>query len=370
MSKLFSPVKIGPFLLSHRVAMAPLTRMRAEVGDVPGELMAEYYAQRASKGGLIIAEATVVSRNGRGYQGAPGIYADEQIAGWKKVVDAVHAKDGRIFLQLWHVGRVSHSDLQPANRAPVSASAVPFEGGVAYTVDGWVPVTPARALEIDEIAAIVEDYRRGAERAMAAGFDGVEIHAANGYLLDQFLQDGSNHRTDAYGGSIANRARLLLEVTAAVTSAWCGSRVAVRLAPSGEFGGMADSNPEALFAYVAEQLNRFDLAYLHIVEPRIRGSELLVEKNQEPVAAQQLRKLFKGSIVAAGGFTPETAEAILAAGDADVVAFGRDFIANPDLPERIRAKLPFNAYDRASFYGGDTRGYLDYPFYSESAISV
>jgi N-ethylmaleimide reductase len=364
MSKLFAPVKIGPYLLSHRVVMAPLTRMRSEAGDVPGDLMAEYYAQRASKGGFIVAEATVVSRNGKGYLGAPGIYDDAQIAGWKKVVDAVHAKDGRIFLQLWHVGRQSHSDLQPDHAAPVAPSAVPYEG-VAFTGNGWVPVTPARALDSAELPALIEDYRQGAERAMAAGFDGVEIHGANGYLLDQFLQDGSNRRTDAYGGSIANRARLLLEVTAAVVSVWGGSRVAVRLGPSGEWAGMSDSTPEATFGYVAEQLNQFGLAYLHIIEPRIRGSELIAEKNQEPVAAQQLRRIFKGTIVAAGGFTPDSAEAILAAGDADAVAFGRDFIANPDLPERIRGKLRLNPYDRDTFYGGDARGYLDYPFYGE-----
>jgi N-ethylmaleimide reductase len=364
-SNLFSPIKIGPYLLSHRVVMAPLTRMRSENGDIPGDLMAEYYSQRASKGGFIVAEATVVSRNGRGYLGAPGIYDDAQIAGWKKVVDAVHAKGGRIFLQLWHVGRQSHSDLQPGGAAPVAPSATAYEG-VAFTADGWVPVTPARALEIDEIPVIVEDYRRGAERAMAAGFDGVEIHAANGYLLDQFLQDGSNKRTDVYGGSIANRARLLLDVTAAVVAVWGGNHVAVRLAPSGDWAGMSDSNPEATFGYVAEQLNHFDLAYLHIVEPRIRGSELIAEKNQAPIASQQLRKIFKGTILAAGGFTAESAAAILEAGDADAVVFGRDFIANPDLPERIRGNLPLNRYDRDTFYGGDARGYIDYPFYDES----
>lgn len=362
MSKLFSTHHLGPHALAHRVVMAPLTRMRSEAGDVPGDLMAAYYGQRASNGGLIIAEATVVSRTGRGYLGAPGIYADEQIAGWKKVVDAIHAKGGKVFLQLWHVGRQSHSDLQPDNAAPVTASAVPYEG-VAFTANGWVPVTPARALEVGEIKDIINDYREGAERAMAAGFDGVEIHAANGYLIDQFLQDGTNRRTDSYGGSVENRARFLLEVTEAVVSVWGGDRVAVRLAPSGDWAGMSDSNPEVTFGHAAEQLNQFGLAYLHIVEPRIRGSELIEEKNQDPIAAQHLRNVFKGTIVAAGGFTPESAEAIIASGTADLVAFGRDFIANPDLPERIQRKAVLNPYDRDTFYGGDERGYLDYPFY-------
>ncbi|WP_394791342.1 alkene reductase [Rhodoferax sp.] len=363
MSKLFSPIQVGPYSLAHRVAMAPLTRMRAEAGDIPGALMAAYYAQRASAGGLIVAEATVVSRTGRGYLGAPGIYADAQIAGWKLVTDAVHAKGGRIFLQLWHVGRQSHSDLQPDGAAPVAPSVVPYEG-VAFTANGWVPVTPARALSLAEIANILEDFRRGAERALAAGFDGVEIHGGNGYLPDQFLQDGTNRRSDAYGGPVENRARFLLEATAAAVSVWGADRVAVRIAPSGDWAGMSDGNPEATFGYVAEQLNAFGLAYLHVIEPRIRGAELIAEKDQAPVAAQQLRKIFKGRIIAAGGFTPESAEAIVAAGDADLVAFGRDFIANPDLPERIRHQLPFNPYDRASFYGGDARGYLDYPFHS------
>jgi N-ethylmaleimide reductase len=369
MSDLFSAAKLGPYALSHRVVMAPLTRMRSGPGDIPGELMAEYYSQRASAGGLIVAEATVVSRNGRGYLGAPGIYADEQIAGWQKVTAAVHAKGGRIFLQLWHVGRQSHSDLQPGNAAPVAPSAVPYEG-VAYTANGWVPVTPARALEVAEIEAIVEDFRSGAQRALAAGFDGVEIHAGNGYLIDQFLQDGTNKRNDAYGGTLEKRVRLLLDVTKAAVGVWGGDKVAVRIAPSGDWAGMSDSNPEATFGYVAEQLNAFGLAYLHVIEPRIRGSELIVEKDQAPVAARHLRSIFKGPILAAGGFTPDSAEAIVASGEADLVAFGRDFIANPDLPERIRRKLAFNAYDRNSFYGGDARGYLDYPAWSESAVAA
>ncbi|MDB5387538.1 MAG: 12-oxophytodienoate reductase [Planctomycetaceae bacterium] len=362
--KLFSAVQVGPFHLSHRVVMAPLTRLRSEQpGDVPSDLMAEYYGQRASKGGLIIAEATAISITGRGYLGAPGIYSDEQIAGWRKVTDAVHAKDGRIFLQLWHVGRQSHVDMT-GGVAPVAPSVVPYEG-VAYTSNGWVPVSPHRGLQIEEIPGIVEEYRHAAERALAAGFDGVELHSANGYLLDQFLQDGSNKRTDAYGGSVENRARFLLEATEAIVSVWGGNRVGVRLAPSGRWASMSDSNPEATFSYVAEQLNRFGLAYLHIIEPRVKGSEV-TEDGLPPVASEHLRKIFHGKIIAAGGFEPSDAEAIVEAGDADLVAFGRHFISNPDLPRRIRLGLPLNAYDRTTFYGGDHRGYTDYPFYQEA----
>jgi N-ethylmaleimide reductase len=360
-SKLFTPVQIGPFTLSHRVVMAPLTRLRSEQpGDIPGDLMAEMYGQRASGRGLIIAEATTVSILGRGYLGAPGIYSDAQVVGWKKVTDAVHAKGGRIFLQLWHVGRQSHIDMTNG-AAPVAPSVVPFEQ-VVVTGNGWVPVSPHRALEIEEISGIVEEFRKGAERAKAAAFDGVEIHGANGYLLDQFLQDGSNKRTDSYGGSVENRARLLLEVTEAVVSVWGPGRVGVRIAPSGTWASMSDSNPDVTFGYVAEQLNRFDLAYLHVVEPRIVGAEAPVD-GKPPVAAAQLREIFKGTILAAGGFEPEEAAEIVDKGSADLVAFGRHFAANPDLPKRIELGLPLNAYDRNTFWGGDQRGYSDYPFY-------
>jgi N-ethylmaleimide reductase len=362
-SKLFTPVQIGPFTLSHRVVMAPLTRLRSEQpGDIPGDLMAEMYGQRASGRGLIIAEATTVSVLGRGYLGAPGIYSDAQVVGWKKVTDAVHAKGGRIFLQLWHVGRQSHIDMTNG-AAPVAPSVVPFEQ-VVVTGNGWVPVSPHRALEIEEISGIVEEFRKGAERAKAAAFDGVEIHGANGYLLDQFLQDGSNKRTDSYGGSVENRARLLLEVTEAVVSVWGPGRVGVRIAPSGTWASMSDSNPDVTFGYVAEQLNRFDLAYLHVVEPRIVGAEAPVD-GKPPVAAAQLREIFKGTILAAGGFEPEEAAEIVDKGSADLVAFGRHFAANPDLPKRIELGLPLNAYDRNTFWGGDQRGYSDYPFYEE-----
>lgn len=363
---LFSSIQIGSHTLSHRVVMAPLTRMRSEPGDVPGALMAEYYSQRASDGGLIVSEATVVSPTGNGYLGSPGLYNDAQIPGWKAVTEAVHAKGGRIYLQLFHAGRQSHSDMQPEGAQPVAPSAVDYNG-VAYTANGWVPSTPHRALETNEVEALVEDFRSAAQRGLEAGFDGVEIHGANGYLIDQFLQDGSNQRTDAYGGSIAKRARFLLDIIRAVVSVWGSHRVAVRLGPSGNFGDMKDSDPEALFVYVAQQLAPMNLAYLHLIEPRVLGNSIDESKDQNPVAAQLIRRHYSGLIIAAGGFTAESAEQILQAGDADLVAFGRDFIANPDLPERIRHGRALNAYDRDTFYGGTEVGFTDYPFYQQSA---
>src|SRR5258708_1622995 len=289
--KLFSPVQIGPLTLSHRVVMAPLTRSRSEQpGDIPGSLMLEYYTQRTSEGGLIISEATTISIAGRGWFGAPGLYSDEQVAGWKTITDAVHAKGGRMFSQLWHTGRSSHVDM--TNGAmPVAPSVV-----ASYWLDatrsvstpsGWGKPSPHRALDPGEIAGVVNDYRKAAERAKAAGFDGVELHAANGYLPDEFLQDGSNRRTDAYGGSIVNQSRFLLEVVEAMASVWGGNRVAVRIGPSGTWNAMSDRNPTALFDYIAEQLNRFGLAYLHVVEPRIKGNGLIAE-GQAPVATAQV----------------------------------------------------------------------------------
>jgi N-ethylmaleimide reductase len=359
MSKLFTPTEVGPYRLSHRVVMAPLTRMRSDPGDIPSALMVEYYTQRVSDGGLIVSEATPVSIRGNGYAGAPGIYSDRQIAGWRRVTDAVHAKGGRIFQQLWHVGRQSHVDLQPNGEAPVAPSAIPAEG-YAYTKRGEAPFSMPRALELHEIPGIIEEFRSGAERALRAGFDGVEIHGANGYLPDQFLQDGTNKRTDEYGGPIENRARFLLEVTQAAISAWGADRVGVRISPSGTYGSMSDSNPPATFGYAATQLDRLGIAYLHVVEPRIKGTEE-ISHGQAPVAAQHLRPKFSRTLIAAGGFAADSAEAIVAAGDADLVAFGRHFISNPDLPERLRRGLPLNRYDRSTFYGGDARGYLDYP---------
>lgn len=361
-TKLFSPIKIGALELSHRVIMAPLTRMRTDEGGVPNDMMAKYYGQRATDGGLIIAEATLVSTNGQGYLGAPGIFAEDQVEGWKKVTSAVHKKGGKMFLQLWHGGRQSHTDLQPDGGLPIGPSVVEHEAMV-FTHD-WVPATLNREATIDEIHAIVQDFRTGAENAKAAGFDGVELHGANGYLIDQFLQDGSNRRTDEYGGSIANRVRLLLEVVSQITDVFGADRVGVRLGPSGSWGGMSDSDPIALFTYAADQLNQFGLAYLHLIEPRVFGnvdSDDLVL----PLAAAQLRKVFNGTIIVAGGFQREDAAEIIERGDADLVAFGRNYIANPDLVKRLRDGLPLNPYDRPSFFGGDAQGYVDYPFYEE-----
>jgi len=367
-SKLFTPARIGPYALSHRVVMAPLTRMRSGPGNIPSDLMVEYYTQRASDGGLIISEATPVSIRGYGYIGAPGIYSDTQIVGWKRVTDAVHAKGGRIMLQLWHVGRQSHVDLQPGGEAPLAPSAIRAEGH-AYTENGEIAFSMPRALELHEIPQVIEEFRTGAERALRAGFDGVEIHGANGYLPDQFLQDGSNKRTDEYGGPIENRARFMLEVTDAVISVWGVDRVGVRLAPSGSYGSMSDSNPRGTFGYVTKQLDQRKIAYLHVIEPRIKGTELIAE-GQAPVAAETLRPLFSRTLIAAGGFTRCSAHAIIEAGNADLIAFGRDFIANPDLPERFRRGVALNPYDRSTFYGGDARGYTDYPIYEQIQAAV
>src|ERR1700752_4529005 len=264
MSKLFTLTQVGPYKGSHRVVVGPRKRMRSDPGDIPSDLMVEYYTQRASERGLIISEATPVSPRGYGYAGAPGIYSDTQIAGWRRVTNAVHAKGGRIFLQLWHVGRQSHVDLQPNGEAPVAPSAIAAEG-YAYTKQVEVPFSMPRALELKEIPGIIEEFRAGAERALSAGFYGVEIHGANGYLPDQFLQDGTNKRTDEYGGPIENRARLLLQITRAAISVWGADRVGVRLSPSSTYGSMSDSDPAAIFGYVADQLDRLGVAYLHVI---------------------------------------------------------------------------------------------------------
>ncbi|MFC0514239.1 alkene reductase [Mucilaginibacter angelicae] len=363
-TKLFTPVQLGPYKLSHRVVMAPLTRMRtSDDRFIPNDLMVEYYTQRATQGGYIVAEGTVISETGHGYYGAPGIYTDEQVEGWKKVTASVHAKGGIIFDQLFHVGRQSHKSLQPGNADPIGASAVKVEDFV-YTPTGWLPADIAREMTTDEVKARVEEYRQAAIRAKEAGFDGVELHGANGYLVDQFLQDGSNKRTDIYGGSIQNRVRFMLEVVEALASVWGADRVGVRVGPSGTFASMHDSDPIALFSYAAEQLNKFGLAYLHIIEPRIKGA-VEVEEGLDPVAAQHLRKIFKGTIIAAGGFDFEKGNSIIEKGTADLVAYGRHFIANPDLVYRFQNSLELNAYDRDTFYGGDARGYNDYPVYQE-----
>ncbi|WP_050476212.1 alkene reductase [Herbaspirillum rhizosphaerae] len=363
MSTLFSPFRLGPYQLEHRVVHAPTTRLRANDDDSPSELMLEYYRQRASQGGLIITESTHVSYDSRGYLGAPGIYEDAHIPGWKKIADAVHAKGGVLFMQLGHDGRQSHVDLT-GGPLPIAPSVVPFETDV-LTHKGWVPASPHRAIDIDEIQLVIGHYRKAAERAKAAGLDGVELHSANGYLSDTFLQDGTNKRTDAYGGSIEKRARFMLELVETLVSVWGADRVGVRLSPSGQWGSISDSNPEATFTYAAQQLNKFGLAYLHIIEPRVKGVET-IDEHQQPVASEFLRKVFTGPIIAAGGFNGEGAEAILQKGDADLVAFGRFFASNPDLPYRLQYKLPLNHYDRSAFWGGTSVGYTDYPYHQEN----
>ena len=370
-NKLFVPVQVGAITLKHRVVMPPLSRLRAEwPSGVPSDLNVEYYSQRASDGGLIFTEATAISPSARGYRGAPGIYSEEQVTGWRRVTEAVHAKGGYMFVQLWHAGRTTH--IAVTGEEPVTASVDPTYWAdpsiLVVTPDGFSQPSPHRALEAAEIAGIIEQYRAAAVNAKKAGFDGVELMAANGHLIDQFLQDNSNKRTDRYGGTIENRARLLFEVLDALISVWTSDRVGVRIAPSGTFNGMADSDPRALFHHIAECLNDFNLAYLHVIEPRIKGGELIA-KEQGPVAAQELSKVFRGSIIAAGGFEPDTAEATVANGDASLIAFGRQFIANPDLPKRIELSLPLNRYDRSTFYGFDARGYTDYPTYEASELA-
>jgi N-ethylmaleimide reductase len=361
---LFSPVQLGALSLKHRVIMAPLTRSRSVQPDsVPGDLMRTYYGQRASEGGLIISEATNISLTSRGWLGAPGLYTDEQVKGWSKIVADVRAKGGHMFAQLWHTGRSSHTAMT-GGAMPVSASVDPgyweHPNHLVSIPGGWSQSTPHRALTVAEIGSIVKDYCKAAQRAMDAGFEGMELHAANGYLVDQFLQDGSNKRTDQYGGSVENRSRFLFEILTALISVWGEERVALRLGPNGTWNGMSDSNPGALFSYLAKRLNDYGLAYLHIIEPRIGGSELIHE-GQGAVASKQLRQIFGGKLIAAGGFEPASAEEIVAAGTVDAVAFGRYFVSNPDLPLRIRESLPLSAYDRETFYTFDEHGYTDYP---------
>ena len=362
---LLSPLRIGNLQLQHRVVMAPLTRLRStQPGDIPNKLNAKYYAQRASEGGLLISEATQISLLGKGYPAAPGIYTQDQIDGWKLTTNAVHAKGGYIFLQLWHVGRISHTSLHPEAGLPVSASAIaPNDGAKALTHDfQQVAFETPRALELHELPAIVAEYRKAAENAKEAGFDGVEVHGANGYLLDQFLEDRTNHRNDAYGGSIENRSRLLLEVVDAVSEVWGKDRVGVRLSPFGTFSDMADSDPIALFSYVLKQLSNRGLAYAHLVEPRVGNAGADADLNHyAPGSAEIFRKAFTGVLISAGGYSAETADQTIANHLADAVAFGRLFIANPDLPKRFRERSELNRHDRSTFYGGTEKGYTDYP---------
>jgi N-ethylmaleimide reductase len=368
---LFSPLKIGPYQLKHRLVLAPLTRMRAEKPSLaPRPLNAEYYAQRATPGGLLIAEASPVMATGFGSPGVPGIYTEQQVAGWRKVVDAVHAKGGVIFLQLWHVGRVSHSSFQPGGALPVAPSAVAIPSDLKTgTADGKVVTyeTP-RALQTSEIPGVVDAYRQAAKNALQAGFDGVEVHGANGYLIEQFLQSHTNLRTDRYGGSIENRTRFLMEVTQAVVEVWGADRVGVRLSPYGIANGSGEPDPMPLYSHVAQSLNPLGLAYLHFIEPRSSGAGRAEVNHQNvPSAMVLFRPIWKGVLMSAGGFTGETANAAIEAGHADAIAFGRIFISNPDLPRRLQRGFPLTPYNRKTFYGGDFAGYTDYPAHDELA---
>lgn len=347
--ELFRPVRIGALALPSRIVMAPMTRNRAGEGNAPQPINAEYYRQRASAA-LIVTEGTQVSAQGVGYPATPGIHTEAQAAGWKTVTDAVHRADGRIFAQLWHVGRISHPSLQPDGALPVAPSAIRPEGE-AFTYEGPKPFVEPRALDIEEIPGVVGQFAAGARYARDAGFDGVEIHAANGYLIDQFLRDGTNRRTDAYGGSLENRARFLREVTETVAAIWGADRVGVRLSPVSPFNAIEDSDPEAAFTYFARVLGEYDLAYLHVVEP---GPD-------EPFFRAALKDAFGGPYMANGGYDREIAAAVLASGEADLVSFGASFLANPDLPARLRTGASLNEPDRATFYGGAEEGYVDYP---------
>jgi N-ethylmaleimide reductase len=353
---LFSPFRLGPLALHNRIVMAPMTRNRAGPGDAPTPLNATYYAQRASAG-LIVAEASQVSPQGLGYPHTPGIYSAAQITGWKLVTDAVHAAGGRIFLQLWHVGRISHPSLQPDSALPVAPSAI-APAGQAWTLDGMKPYVTPRALETTEIPGLVGQYRQAAANAKAAGFDGVEVHAAHGYLLDQFLRDKTNHRTDMYGGSAENRARLVVEVMEAVAGVWGGDRTGVHLSPTNlAFNDISDSDPTQTFSAAVRALDRLGLAYLHLVEP---GPADPVGPGPRLDAAF-FRPLWRSALVVNKAYDLDHANTALRSGAADLVSFATLFIANPDLPERFRRGAPFNAPERKTYYGGAAAGYTDYP---------
>jgi N-ethylmaleimide reductase len=346
---------LGDLELANRLVLSPMTRSRAIEGDVPNPLAPTYYAQRASAG-LLITEASQVSPQGVGYIRTPGMHSQAQVAGWKKVTDAVHQAGGTIFAQLWHVGRVSHPDFHNG-AVPVAPSALPVEGE-AFTSNGKVKIVTPRALERHELPGIVGQFQTAAENAKAAGFDGVELHGANGYLLDQFLRDGANHRTDAYGGSIENRARFPLEVVEAVIDVWGAERVGYKLSPRFAGYSMSDSNPVETFSYLAAKLNSLQLAYLHV-------SEAVAGPMAAPAGTLRvtplLREIFSGTVMVNGGYDAQSGNAVIARGEADLVAFGVPFLANPDLPARYRQGAPLNAPDQATFYAGEENGYVDYP---------
>ena len=351
---LFEPFQLGAIRLTNRIAMAPLTRNRAIAGLVSGPLAIDYYGQRASAG-LLVTEASQISQQGQGYQDTPGIYSPEQIEGWRKVTDRVHQQGGHIFIQLWHVGRISHTSLQPGNGAPVAPSAI-AANAKTFVGGQFAGVSSPRALALEEIPGIIDDFKRAAANARAAGFDGVEIHGANGYLLDQFAKDGANTRTDAYGGPIENRARLMLEVARAVSAEIGADRTGIRISPVTPANDIADSNPQPLFDHIADELSKLKLVYLHVVEGATGGP-----RDIAPFDYGSLRRRFGGAYIANNGYTPELAEKTLAANKADLIAFGKPFIANPDLVERLKRGAPLNEPDKATFYGGGARGYTDYP---------
>jgi len=351
---LFSPIQIGKLNLKNRVIMAPLTRCRSVEENVPNDLMATYYAQRASAG-LIISEATQISTQGIGYPCTPGIHTQAQVEGWKKVTKAVHDKDGVIFLQLWHVGRISHSAYH-GGALPVAPSAIKPSGEV-YTFEGMKEYETPRALEIDEIKEIVKDYARAAKNAIEAGFDGVEIHGANGYLIDEFLRDGTNIREDAYGGNIENRSRFLFEVIEAVTAEIGEDKTGLRLSPSGTFNDMTDSDPQTHFTYVCEKLNDYGLAYLHIVDA-LEGD---IRHGANVVELSTLRDAYKGVLITCGGYDKQRGNTVIEDHQADAVAYGTLFISNPDLPERFKTNADLNEPDTNTFYTQDEKGYTDYP---------
>ena len=359
MTTLFDPIDLGTIHLENRIVMAPLTRSRAVEGDVPNPLAVEYYAQRASVG-LIISEATQISPQGQGYPNTPGIFTDAQVAGWKPITDAVHAKGGKIVAQLWHVGRISIPDYQPDGGQAVAPSAIAAVGNAMRRDFSLTPFETPRALTVEEIKGVVGDYAHAAEQAKKAGFDGVEVHAANGYLIDHFLKDGSNQRDDSYGGSVENRSRFLLEVVSAVVAVWGAGRVGVRLSPSNGANGSKDSDPASIFLHAAAALKPFGLSYLHLIEGE-PGTPMDI-KFGAPQLAVDIRDAFGGPLMLNGGLTRETAEKAIAEGRADLISVGVPVLANPDVVERWKRNAPLNAPDKATFYGGGAKGYTDYPF--------
>jgi len=358
-TKLFEPFKLGPLTLPNRLVMAPLTRNRAVAGMVPNPLAIEYYGQRASAG-LLVTEASQVSQQGQGYQDTPGIYSKEQVAGWRKVTERVHERGGRIFIQIWHVGRISHTSLQPDGGAPVAPSAL--KARTKTFVNGtFADVSEPRALALEEIPGIIEAFKRGTANALEAGFDGVEIHGANGYLLDQFAKDGSNKRSDAYGGSIENRARLMLEVASVVAAEAGAERTGIRISPVTPANDVSDSSPQPLFDHIVDRLNALKLSFIHVIEGATGGP-----RDNAPFDYGSLRRWFSGAYIANNGYDFELANKVLAANEADLIAFGKPFISNPDLVERLKAGAPLNDWDKATFYGGGAKGYTDYPALGDS----